>query len=78
MFWFNRILERHRHPPCTETLSPRGRRRMRGACRELSAMEERVQREMGLPIPPRLALVDEEMAAVVPWSLREDIECGGG
>ena len=65
MRFFDRLLTRRREQPRFATLSPRVRRRLALACRELTEAEEAIAERLGLPAPPRLLFVDEEEAVIV-------------
>lgn len=61
----DRVFTRRRHFPQFADLAAGVRRRLGGACQELTEAEDHVAALLGLASPPRLLLVDEETAVVL-------------
>lgn len=76
MRWLDRIFTRRRDQPSLERVPPHVRARLRLACRQLSEAERQIQARMGLAARPRLLLIDEELAVIIPPALREALEAG--
>ena len=70
----DRLLTRRRSVPRSSTLPPRFGRRIARACRELSDAEQDVAKRLGLAVPPRLLLVDEERGVILTPAEREDLQ----
>lgn len=73
MNWLDRICTRRLRRHCGDVVPERYRVRLRAACGQLDSAEEAVRARMGLCVRPRLILVDEELAVVVPPALRDAI-----
>ena len=69
----DRLFTRRRRLPEFAGLSGGVRRRLAGACRELTEAEDRVAARLGLASPPRLLLVDEETAVILAVDERGEI-----
>jgi hypothetical protein len=74
MTWFDKILTRRIDLPCYDTVPDRSRSRLGLACRQLSEAERDAAKRMNLCVRPSLALIDEELAAIISPGLRHDIE----
>lgn len=73
MYLWDRLMTRRRGSPRFSSLPARVRRRLSVACHELTATEEEVARQLGLPEPPRLLMIDEEEAVVLTPNNRGEI-----
>lgn len=73
MHFWDRLVTRRRGSPRFSTLSARVRRRLSVACHELTETEEEVARQLGLPEPPRLLMIDEEEAVMLTPNDRAEI-----
>lgn len=74
MKWLDRLFMRQRAHPRADRLPEDSRRRLRYACRELTESERQTARTLALEDPPRMVLVDEETAVILPASIRWRIE----
>jgi len=72
-----RLLDRRRRSGGFRPVPARARPRLRDACRDLSAQEHAMQQALGLPVPPRLTLADEELAILIDTEERRRIEGEG-
>jgi hypothetical protein len=59
------LFTRRRRLPRLDDVSVTVRRRLEGACRELTEAEDRMAAELGIADQPRLLLIDEEEAVVI-------------
>ena len=81
MRFLDRIFTRCRRRPTASHLADSTRRRLAPACRELTDAEEQIARDMCLPTPPRLLLIDEEAALIISSKERSSMlqrEAGSG
>lgn len=62
---FDPLLTRRHKQPRVVSQTPRARRRLALACRELTEAEDGIAERLGLAAPPRLLIVDEEGAVIV-------------
>ena len=72
----DRLFTRRRRLPDFAGLQGGVRRRLRGACLELTEAEDRAAARLGLAAPPRLLLVDEETAVILDVDEREEVAPG--
>lgn len=72
----DRLFTRRRHLPEFAGLQDGVRRRLTGACLELTEAEDRLAARLGLASPPRLLLVDEETAVILDAGEREEVTPG--
>jgi hypothetical protein len=70
------LFTRRRRRPDFAGLSESVRRRLGGACRELTEAEDHLAAQLGLASPPRLLLVDEETGVVLAADDRRAIAVG--
>lgn len=73
MGFLDKLLTRRQGLPRFTGLTPRVRRRLVPACRELSEAEQELAERLDLPHPPRLLLVDEEEAIILTPDERAEI-----
>lgn len=74
MRWFDRMFTRRLHEPCFDQVPDAVRGRLRLACRQLTGAENGIAGRMGLPVTPRLMLVDEELAVILTPPFRRALE----
>ncbi|WP_207459161.1 hypothetical protein [Azospirillum sp. SYSU D00513] len=74
MAWLDRIFTRRRRQRCFGPVPSWARFRLRPACRQLSEQEHRMQELLGLVVPPRLTMADEELAILIEPAERRAIE----
>ena len=72
----DRLFTRRRRLPEFAGLSGSVRRRLTGACLELTQAEDRLAARLGLASPPRLLLVDEETAVIIDIDERREVTAG--
>lgn len=73
MSLLDRLWIRRRGLPSFSTVPRTVRRRIGHACRELTEAEREIAEKLGLPEPPRLLMVDEEVAVIVLPEDRDEI-----
>ena len=69
----DRLFTRRRRLPEFAGLPDGVRRRLTGACIELTEAEDRMAARLGLASPPRLLLVDEETAVILAADERGEV-----
>jgi len=74
MSWLDRIFTRRRRQRGFGPVPTWARFRLRPACRQLSDQEQRMQELLGLAVPPRLMMADEELAILIEPAARRAIE----
>lgn len=74
MRWYERLFTRRRDLPCFNSVPRNVRPRLMPVLRRLSDDEKAIQMRMGLMVPPRLPIVDEELAVIVGPGRRNAIE----
>lgn len=74
MTWLDRVLTRRRLQDCFGPAPSWARFRLRPACRQLSRQEREMQELLKLAVPPRLTMVDEELAILIDPAERRVID----
>lgn len=76
MALFDRYFIRRQGSPRIDDLPPSVLRRLGRACTDLTSAEDALTERLGLRAPPRLLMIDEETAVVVPSEDRSKIGQG--
>ncbi|WP_119458409.1 hypothetical protein [Rhodospirillaceae bacterium SYSU D60014] len=74
MRWFERLFTRRRDLPCFNSVPQHVFPRLMPVLRHLSDDEKAIQVRMDLVVPPRLPIVDEELAVIVGPGRRNAIQ----